>query len=347
MGDSEAGQPTTESPKNARESSIWEVQASVKQLTALTKGGLLGVRDLVQWTRRHGLYFAAGETIDELPIGCYKFEPTDAGIAFLPLELQCDELIEFPNGPSARVLRGIENFWGRKSEFIRRGHLFKRGVLLCGPAGSGKSSIVMLLAGQIMNLGGIVTVTTSSSTARDGLAILRKVEPARPIVNVIEDIEELLESEGDRAMLSLLDGQDQVQNIVHVATTNFPERLGARIIKRPSRFDEVVEVSLPDADSRRIYLERLLRRGLKRGDLGSVDLEKWVDATEGMSFAFLRELHVAVFCLGCLFEETIERLKVMLEKPEPIEEYPRRKIGLVPTPTQVQTLRKVHAGEIR
>lgn len=278
-----------------------------------------------QWTFNGHLYFPCAETTKGLPAGAYTFVMTDRGLAISPHTIVTDSIFEMPDAVNERVLGGIRKFWDSKPAFEKRGQLFKRGLLLWGPAGSGKSSTLILLARELIRRGGIVTVSDDIGLTVEGLSLIRKIERERPIVNIIEDIEEITEMHGrEKVLLSLLDGEHQIDNIVQVATTNFPERLGARLAKRPSRFDEIIKVGMPSAAARKFYLEKKIYEN----ELSPDEIDKWVADTDGMSLAFLRELLVAVFCLGRGYDETLTRLKAMQVEPRPLNEWKREPIGV-------------------
>jgi len=100
-----------------------------------------------------------------------------------------------------------------------------------------------------------------------------------------------------------------------LASTNFPRKLGARIINRPSRFDDRIFVGMPSLESRLAYLK------LVTADepLSEGQAEVWAHDTEGMSLAHLRELVVAVRCLEQDYAEVVERLKSMRVMPKESE----------------------------
>ena len=131
------------------------------------------------------------------------------------------------------------------------------------------------------------------------LPMIRRIEPTRPLILVMEDIDEMIGGHGEHEILSLLDGEKQIDNIVQIATTNHPERLGARILNRPSRFDERIFVGMPSAESRLAYIQNALERGGLEA-LEGAELMRWRDDTEGMSIAHLREL-----IAGALPERTV------------------------------------------
>ena len=126
------------------------------------------------------------------------------------------------------------------------------------------------------------------------------------------DIDAILEMYNESEVLNLLDGLDQVENIVSLATTNYPERLGARVINRPSRFDKRFKIPYPSAEARRVYFEKLFKDvDIKES---GIDLDKWVEDTENFSIAHMKELFVAVFILGDDYDHAIETLESMSEK---------------------------------
>lgn len=125
---------------------------------------------------------------------------------------------------------------------------------------------------------------------------------------MIEDVDEIINRFGEHTLLALLDGENQVENIVHIATTNYPEILGARIVNRPSRFDERILVGMPTALARQTYLSRTTF------GLSLKELDRWVKDTDGLSIAHLRELAAAVLCLEQPYDQVIQRLKAMKHK---------------------------------
>jgi SpoVK/Ycf46/Vps4 family AAA+-type ATPase len=126
----------------------------------------------------------------------------------------------------------------------------------------------------------------------------------RNIILVYEDIDEIINYNGESTVLSLLDGEHNIDNVLNLATTNYPGLLGARIINRPSRFDRRIYVDMPSQPAREEYLRKACK-----GNLSAHDLGLWVKDTEGMSIAHLRELVAAVYCLGQDYSGVVERLK--------------------------------------
>ena len=262
--------------------------------------------DYRQWSvEANRCYRATGDTCAALPVGTYTIDRDSWGLFFQRVDVATDDLVTLPDTASEYVLRGMRKFWASRARYARHGLLHKRGVLLWGPPGSGKTVTVALLGRDVMAEGGVVVITGSPKAASDGLAILRRLEPDRPLVCVEEDIDELIARYGEHELLALLDGENQVGNVVHVATTNYPERLGARIINRPSRFDERIKIGMPSAGARALYI------GSVAPSLSFDEATRWVADTEGLSIAHLRELAVAVLCLDQPYADVLGRLRSM------------------------------------
>lgn len=259
-----------------------------------------------QWSAEpNDVFRPAGPAVERIPTGVYRFGADDRGIYLERMKLVIDNLLELDDAASQRVLEGIRTFWDSEHEYTSRGIVYKRGVLLWGPAGSGKTALVTLLSQELVRRGGIVVMVTEPGMASIGLSTLRRIEPQRPLILIFEDIEEIIRAYGEHKILAILDGELQVGNVVQIATTNYPEVLGARIVNRPSRFDERIHVGMPSPAARRKYLKWITRNEYAP----DADIERWVADTEGFSVAHLRELVVAMFCLKQPYDSILERLR--------------------------------------
>jgi hypothetical protein len=256
-----------------------------------------------QWGISDGQYRPIGLTAAKIKAGVYEFE-YNMGLFLAPVEVVTDDLIELPDPTCAQVLAGIERFWAMESRYRKHGLLYKRSVGLQGPPGGGKTATLILLGRRLIALDGLVIMF--NSYAEKGLALLRKIKPQRRIVCIMEELDDILEND-ESEVLSLLDGETQVDGIVYVATTNHFDKLPATIINRPSRFDEWIEVGMPSPACRRVYLEKVAPK-LTRNQRA-----RWVRDTQGFSVAHLKELAAAVLCLDYPYEQVLERLRKMLK----------------------------------
>ena len=263
-----------------------------------------------QWALVGDIYFPADQTRDTLPAGQYSIEYShNRGIYFAPKPINLDDLLVLPDSASEEIIENIEQFWTRESTFRQLGFLWKRGVLLYGPAGSGKTSTLQLITKKVVDRGGIAVYVKNPTQTAQGLEMLRKIEPTRPIIVLVEDLDAIQQAYGEADMLALLDGDLQIDNVVFIATTNYPEKLDKRMVNRPSRFDIVRKIGMPTPEARAIYLAA---RNPRIADTD--ELYEWVDATDEFSIAHLKELIVSVEALGQGFDQTVERLRVMIEK---------------------------------
>ena len=296
--------------------------------TSLTKetvtGKLVtGTTTALRWALANDVFWPASETCNNLKPAFYNLEiHQDIGPCVKKIDIQVDSLLRLPDSASDVVMREFAEFWTLRPRFIERGFLHKRGILLFGPPGSGKTATLMLMAQDVISQGGIVCQIGSLAIASICLSMIRKIEPSRPIIALLEDIDSLIEQYGEHNFLSLLDGESQVDNICFVATTNYPEKLDKRFVDRPSRFDTIRRIGMPTAAARRAFL------AAKEPSLQEDDLIEWVRQTEGFSIAHLRELIILVKCFDRPLCAAIERLESMrTTKPKSTDDPDRPMFG--------------------
>ena len=264
------------------------------------------------WQMRDGKFYPSHQVIPTLPSGEYfaDYNYQQDMPFFTSKVVMSDDLVNLPDASIQQVLESISKFWTLEYKFKEHGFIWKRGILLWGPPGGGKTTTIHLLAEQIVKENGITLYGDVNEPYKLSQCVraLRNIEPSRPIVVVLEDID-ALRSENESEVLSILDGEEHTSNIVYLASTNYPEKLDPRIINRPSRFDEIVYIGLPDRTSRMIFIAQ------KGKNLTEEQIKEWADRTEGFSISHLKELLVSVECLGNDFDKTIKRLRDMYDIP--------------------------------
>ena len=263
-------------------------------------------------------YAPAYPTVPKVPAGVYEIG-WNGNLSTHTLKKQpfkTDELYHLPSYEITDILKDIDNFWNRADNYKKYNYIHKRGILMYGEPGCGKSGIIQLISQQIIEKDGIViNVKDEEDVERftSFIATFRKVEPNRPLIVLLEDIDSLA-GEGRHQtarLLNILDGVKQIEGVVYIATTNYPEKLQDRITNRPSRFDRRYKVELPNADIRRAYIQHKLNDE----DLKGIDIEEWIKKTEGMSLSHLKEVVISVIVMGRTFEETINNLEELAERP--------------------------------
>ncbi|MDQ3616080.1 MAG: ATP-binding protein [Actinomycetota bacterium] len=178
----------------------------------------------------------------------------------------------------------------REQLLAARQHL-KRGLLLHGPPGVGKTHTVRYLISQLTD----TTIVELSGAALhligQACSVARTLQPA---MIVVEDVDLIAEDRGMHPgdhpvlfqLLNEMDGLAEDADVVFLLTTNRADVLEPALAARPGRVDQAVELELPDADARR----RLF--ALYKGAL-LVDeerLDSVLSRTDGVTASFLKEL---------------------------------------------------------
>ena len=171
------------------------------------------------------------------------------------------------------------------------GQHLKRGVLLHGPPGTGKTHTIRYLLGQMP----AVTVVVLTGAALNRIAAACSVARAlQPSVVVVEDVDLIAEQRDGRGgqhpllfqLLNEMDGLGEDADVTFLLTTNRADLLEPALTQRPGRVDHAAELPLPDADARRrlilLYQHDLLL------DLSSPAAV--IARTEGVTASFLKEL---------------------------------------------------------
>lgn len=285
----------------------------------------------VQWTN-YGYpnqYIPCRATRQVLPAAVYSITTTDNSPMFVEQPLNLDDLYFFQDSVAEETIDEIEKFWASGTEYVRYGFRQRRGYLLYGPQGSGKSSIVLQAQERIVSHGGIIFLCDCPpGLTADALKVFRMVEPERPVLCIFEDLDAIMNRHGEPEILSLLDGEDQIDRVLNIATTNYPENLPRRIIRRPRRFDRVIKVGMPEENVRRAYFARKLASVPENPGVQALDIEELVRLSKGLSFAAMAEIIISVRCLGLDLYETVTTMREMQDTTPTSDDYEgERKTG--------------------
>ena len=244
--------------------------------------------------------------INKLPSGIYKITYSDNTYVAKTLHLNSDELYTFSTDFTSRILEEIDSFWNKNDLYQKNNLVHKRGMLLVGAPGSGKTSLITLLIKQLKDKDGLVFLVNNYkdfAILNDCLSpVIRKVEPTRPIITVIEDIDKLIRENGDNdsELLNFLDGKSSIDHHIVIMTSNNTSELTEALL-RPSRIDMHFEIPYPNADIRREYF---INKGILKEDI-----DEFVSASDQMSFAQLKEIFIATQILDKPLKQVISRLK--------------------------------------
>ena len=163
---------------------------------------------------------------------------------------------------------------------------YRRGVLMHGPPGNGKTSTIRHIGASLPHIPAMILRPAANFDADDLEAAIERWRRQAPALLVIEDLNWLLASVNVSTFLNLLDGIDSnvTGGLLLIATTNHPDKLDPAVNNRPGRFDVVIEVPCPD----RALRAEFFRRKWAGADQASID--KLAAATDELSFAHLQEI---------------------------------------------------------
>jgi len=179
-------------------------------------------------------------------------------------------------GVKERIVADIRDFLASEKWYYDRGIPYRRGYLLHGPPGTGKSSFIQALAGELDYDIAILNLSERGLTD-DRLNHLLTVIPPRTFV-LLEDVDAAfanrrLQSDADgyrganvtfSGLLNALDGVGSAEERIAFLTTNHADQLDEALV-RPGRVDMAVLL----ARATRHQVERLWDRFY--GDLGDSD----------------------------------------------------------------------------
>jgi SpoVK/Ycf46/Vps4 family AAA+-type ATPase len=121
----------------------------------------------------------------------------------------------------------------------------------------------------------------------------QRARDSAPCILVLEDLDSLIDDNNRAYFLNEMDGFAANTGILTIATTNHPERLDPAILERPSRFDRKYHFHLPGVEGRKRYISGFAARLEPELRLDEEGLDRVAEATEGYSYAYLRELYLS------------------------------------------------------
>jgi SpoVK/Ycf46/Vps4 family AAA+-type ATPase len=187
------------------------------------------------------------------------------------------------------IYRSIDEFFSESSEFFKLYDIpYKRGILLYGKPGNGKTTLVKSIASSINAPVAYWQITefTSSYTIKE---VFKSVLKLTPLVLVIEDIDSMPASVRS-VFLNVLDGATSKEGIFIIGTTNYPEKIDPALMNRSGRFDRAYEIKVPTNELRYQYL---LKKNITR-ILSDHEIHLVIDSTKDFSYAQLNELYTSI-----------------------------------------------------
>ena len=206
------------------------------------------------------------------------------------------------------LLKEIRSFIDKRKLYTKLDIDYKRGILLYGLPGNGKTCFIKHLLKQIDNSVSIICNAKNSREIEFIGSLLTNESLERKLkIIVLEDIDGICEYDRSE-FLNLIDGVFSTDDVIFIATTNYPEKLDIGITNRPSRFDTIYEVESPNDESRRKLILNFFK------DLDEDTLRTCVYKTKGFRGAYFKEIHILTNLHNCTILEAIELLNKKFKK---------------------------------
>jgi len=169
----------------------------------------------------------------------------------------------------------------------------KRGILLYGKPGTGKTMIGRALA----QMCGVTFILATPGMMPSGEHVRQVFSWGRRLAPTILFFEDLDLVAGSRhsihcdsevlgEMLSGLDGLDSSEGVITIATTNDLEAIEPALKDRPNRFDVVLEIPPMGETERKVFLERWIAEQSQNG----FDIKSVIEQSEDFTGAQMQEL---------------------------------------------------------
>ncbi len=180
--------------------------------------------------------------------------------------------------------------------FAKWGVQPSRGILLYGPPGVGKTMFAKVVSdtsqSRFYTINGPELLGGGPGEAEKRLRqLFERARENKPAVLFFDEIDAIAASRGSVAgamqggvvqqLLTLMDGKDVLDGVVVIAATNRPDQLDSALL-RPGRFDRLIYIPLPDAESR--VAQWKLRLAERPGG-DAIDYEALADASDGYTGA--------------------------------------------------------------
>ena len=187
--------------------------------------------------------------------------------------------------------------------YDKLGHRMPRGILLHGASGVGKTLLAKAVATEseanFVSVRGPELLSKWVGESERGIReIFRRARQASPCVVFFDEIDSIAPIRGAGAetavtervvsqLLTELDGMENMHGVIVLAATNRADMIDPALL-RPGRFDKIIQIPLPDKDSRRQILDintKSIPAVTDKNDIDYVNLDKIAEITDGMSGA--------------------------------------------------------------
>ncbi|MEJ7641415.1 MAG: AAA family ATPase [Candidatus Nitrosocosmicus sp.] len=179
-----------------------------------------------------------------------------------------------------------------------------KGILLYGPPGTGKTLLAKAVASNsaanFISIKGPELLSKWVGESEKGIReVFRKAKQASPCIIFFDELDSISQRRGSETagssgtermisqMLTELDGLEILNGVVVIGATNRLDIIDDALL-RPGRFDKVIEIPIPDIDSRKQIIEIHIKK--KPIDNKSLSIGKILELTVGFTGAEIEGL---------------------------------------------------------
>lgn len=212
------------------------------------------------------------------------------GFEFIPTDgVTWDDVVLHPD-----TQESVDNFLRAPIRYRERlaklGQSMRRGVLLAGKYGTGKTMLAKATATEC-EPNGVTFIMVRPEHLEQLPRVLEIARHYEPCVVFCEDIDKIVTNnrthEAD-AILNTLDGVQKIGEVMVIFTTNHIENI-SQALQRPGRCDEIIHIGPADAENRVRHVKKVITDHNNNYNPDEFDNQRIADATQDFPGSYIVE----------------------------------------------------------
>ncbi len=240
----------------------------------------------------HGIYYH----------GCTTASKPERLIKFNLREDKCVGM----EGFAEKILIDLNRFLSNEAIYKKIEMQYKRGILLYGQPGCGKTALIRYIVNYKLPKNSLVIFLGGDRPDRlPSKSFIKTLSKDKRLkIFIIEELMPMAKENFLPILLNFLDGEQSVNKSITIATTNYANELPMNIVERPSRFDLVFKIGCPDKKTRLEILKLYLMRQPSKEELA---------VTTNKSSALIKEAALLSILQGVNVKEAIKLIENRIE----------------------------------